>query len=53
MILRWGPGINNDFDMCSTAIFLCLACYISTKVSCTLSYWREYGTELITAAGGT
>ncbi|KAF7532922.1 hypothetical protein G7054_g7550 [Neopestalotiopsis clavispora] len=31
MILRWGPGINNDFDMCSTAIFLCLACYISTK----------------------
>ncbi|KAF3014230.1 hypothetical protein E8E14_009066 [Neopestalotiopsis sp. 37M] len=32
MILRWGPGINNDFDMCSTAIFLCLACYISTKL---------------------
>ncbi|ETS73989.1 hypothetical protein PFICI_13855 [Pestalotiopsis fici W106-1] len=32
MILRWGPGINNNFDMCSTAIFLCLACYISTKL---------------------
>lgn len=32
-ILRWGPGIDTSWDMCSTAIFLCLACYLSTKVS--------------------
>ncbi|KAF3004455.1 hypothetical protein E8E14_003223 [Neopestalotiopsis sp. 37M] len=31
-VLRWGPGINMDWDMCSAAIFLCLACYLSTKL---------------------
>ncbi|ETS85022.1 hypothetical protein PFICI_03047 [Pestalotiopsis fici W106-1] len=31
-VLRWGPGINMNWDMCSAAIFLCLACYLSTKL---------------------
>ncbi|KAK9425916.1 hypothetical protein SUNI508_12809 [Seiridium unicorne] len=31
-ILRWGPGINEIWAMCSAAIFLCLSCYFSTKL---------------------
>ncbi|KAH6658237.1 hypothetical protein BKA67DRAFT_656445 [Truncatella angustata] len=31
-VLRWGPGINSDNALCSSAIFLCLACYLSTKI---------------------
>ncbi|KAK9778838.1 hypothetical protein SCAR479_04462 [Seiridium cardinale] len=31
-ILKHGAGINSSFELCSSAILLCLICYVSSKI---------------------
>jgi hypothetical protein len=40
-VLQFGLGVDQSIYICQSAILLCLVCYVTTKVCCGVSGWRE------------
>jgi hypothetical protein len=47
MVLTWGLGLNKTLEICATAIYLCLACYMSTKVCSLYHFWKNMANHSI------